>query len=57
MEQQGRQTMFIVIYEMLAKRDGAVEERPLAMFRNPNEANVFLDMLTTSGRRAFARSI
>ncbi len=49
--------MFIVIYEKLMKRDGAEEERPLAMFRNPMEARVFLDMLTQGGRRAFARTV
>jgi hypothetical protein len=49
--------MFIVIYEMFKKRDGQTEERPLAMFRNPDEANVFLEMLTCNGRRAFARTI
>ena len=49
--------MFIVIYEILVRRDGLDEERPLAMFRNPYEANVFLDMLAGTGRRVFARSI
>lgn len=49
--------MFIVIYEILMRRDGRDEERPLAMFRNPYEANVFLEMLAGSGRRVIARSI
>jgi hypothetical protein len=49
--------MFIVIYEKFIKRDGAEDERPLAMFRNPDEAKVFLGMLTQNGRRAFARRI
>ena len=49
--------MFIVIYEKLTGRDGADEERPLAMFRNPFEAKVFLDMVTQGGRRAFARTV
>ncbi|MDD4308084.1 MAG: hypothetical protein PHU53_04675 [Thermoplasmata archaeon] len=49
--------IFIVVYEMLKHRDGNVEERPLAMFRNPDEANVFLDMLACCGRRAYARAI
>jgi hypothetical protein len=49
--------MFIVIYEKFIKRDGAEDERPLAMFRNPNEAKVFMDMLAQGGRRAFARTV
>lgn len=49
--------MFIIIYEKLTKGNGQTEERPLAMFRNPHEANVFLEMLTCNGRRAFARTI
>ncbi len=49
--------MFIVIYEIFIKRDGAEDERPLAMFRSPDEARVFLGMLTQSGRRAFARTV
>jgi hypothetical protein len=49
--------MFIIIYERFIKRDELEDERPLAMFRNPNEANVFLEMLTSNGRRAFAKVI
>jgi hypothetical protein len=49
--------MFIVIYELFTGRSGVTEQRPLAMFRNPDEANVFLDMLRQGGRRAFARAI
>ena len=49
--------MFIIVYEKFVKRDGAEEQRPLAMFRSPVEARVFLGMLTQSGRRAFARTV
>jgi hypothetical protein len=49
--------LFIVIYEKKTGKDGGLEERPLAFFRNPNEANVFLEMLAYNGRRVFARSI
>ena len=49
--------LFIVIYEKKMRTDGGLEERPLAFFRNPIEANVFLEMLACNGRRVFARSI
>jgi len=49
--------MFIVIYELLRRNDGQLEERPLAMFRNPFEANVFMDMLAGNGRVARARLV
>jgi len=49
--------MFIVIYEMMKRKDGREEERPLAMFRNPFEANVFMEMLSSSGRTARARLV
>ncbi len=49
--------MFIVIYERLVRRNGEEEERPLAMFRNPMEAKVFLDMLASNGRVARAQAL
>ncbi len=49
--------MFIVIYETLHRRDGPAEERPLAMFRNPLEANVFMEMLASSGRAVRAQTV
>jgi hypothetical protein len=49
--------MFIVIYELLTRKDGQLEERPLAMFRNPFEANVFMEMLASNGRTAKAQSV
>ncbi|MDO9537091.1 MAG: hypothetical protein Q7J68_02095 [Thermoplasmata archaeon] len=49
--------MFIVVYERFRKRDGTMEDRPLAMFRNLNEANVFLGMLASAGRRIYAKTI
>jgi hypothetical protein len=52
-----RPSMFIVIYETLRRKDGQVEERPLAMFRNPYEANVFMEMLASNGRTAKAQSV
>ena len=48
--------MFIIVYEKFKGR-GGVEERPLAMFRNPNEAKVFLSMVRKNGRLAYARAI
>ena len=46
--------MYIVVYEKLHS-GGSQEERPLAMFRNPNEAKVFLNMVIKNGRTAFSR--
>ena len=49
--------LFIIIYERFMRRDGSEEERPLAMFRNPGEARVYLEMLSQGGRRAFAKTV
>ena len=48
--------MYIVVYELASCR-GGVEERPLAMFRNPQEAKVFLNMIEKNGRTAFSRVV
>ena len=48
--------MYIVIYE-LTRSKGVSEERPLAMFRNPHEAKVFLSMVLQNGRAAYARTV
>jgi hypothetical protein len=49
--------VFIVIYERYMNRDGTPAERPLAMFRNPLEARVFVNMLATNGRNAYAATV
>ena len=49
--------MFIVVYEKYMDRSGEPSERPLAMFRNPNEAKVFVNMLASNGRSAIARAV
>ena len=48
--------MYIVIYEVTDARDG-VNERPLAMFRDPRVAKVFLNMVKKNGRIAHSRVI
>ena len=48
--------MYIVVYELTYAKRG-VEERPLAMFRNPHEAKVFLSMVMQNGRTAYSRVI
>ena len=48
--------MYIVIYELTSSKGGS-EERPLAMFRNPHEAKVFLNMVMQNGRTAYSRVV
>jgi len=48
--------MYIIIYEVNHAR-GGFEERPLAMFRNPREAKVFLSMVRKNGRTAYSRVV
>jgi len=49
--------MYIVVYELSPSGGGGKEERPLAMFRNPMEAKVFLKMVTDNGRTAYTKMI
>ena len=49
--------MYIVVYEVYTKTKGGFEERPLAMFRNPQAAKVFLNMVMQNGRAAYSRVI
>ncbi|MCK5309565.1 MAG: hypothetical protein KAJ33_00915 [Thermoplasmata archaeon] len=48
--------MYIVIYEV-KQNGGGQEERPLAMFRNPHVAKVFLNMVLQNGRTAYSRVV
>ncbi len=49
--------MYIVVYEINHGTKGGPEERPLAMFRNPMAAKVFLNMVMQNGRTAYSRVI
>ncbi len=48
--------MYIVIYEVTHARNG-INERPLAMFRSPHAAKVFLNMVMQNGRTAYSKII
>lgn len=48
--------MYILIY-VISSVKGRLEERPLAMFRNPREAKIFLDIVRKNGRTAYTRVI
>ena len=51
------ENMYIVVYEIKSGIKGQNRDRPLAMFRNPHAAKVFLNMVKQNGRTAFSRVV
>ena len=49
--------MYIIVYEVNQGAGGVSKDRPLAMFRDPYAAKVFLNMVKQNGRTAFSRVV